>query len=60
MRFAAKVFFATIIVITTAMSIGGYLLIVNGFDMTLDREVTTALDENQLLRFSLQSSIIAR
>jgi len=60
LRFAAKVFFATIIVITTAMSIGGYLLIVNGFDMTLDREVTTALDENQLLRFSLQSSIIAQ
>lgn len=58
MRFAAKVFFATIIVITTAMSIGGYLLIVNGFDMTLEREVITALNENQLLRFSLQSSII--
>jgi signal transduction histidine kinase len=55
MKFTAKVFFCTIIVIALAMGAGGYFLINSTFAAAIGRETKQALDESAILCFALES-----
>ena len=55
MKFRAKVFFCTIIVIALAMGLGGYFLIKINFDAAIDREMAQALDESAVICFTFET-----
>ena len=60
MRFSAKVFICTIIIIAISFSSGAYLLISGNFKSALDREIRRGLEEYQLLRYSYESGVLSR
>lgn len=57
MRFAWKVFFSTITVVTLAFGIGGTMLISALFQSSLDKEIVMAIQENRYLCFSFQTAV---
>jgi signal transduction histidine kinase len=54
----AKVFLCTLAILTTALAASGYSLISASFNESLARETDRALEEYQLLKFSLQSAML--
>ena len=60
MKFSAKVFMCTIIIIAVSFSIGAYLLISGNFNSALEREIRRGLEEYQLLRFAYESGVLSR
>lgn len=57
MNFSWKVFFCTVILIAATFSAGCYMLVSSVFDTGLERETTLCLEENQMLRFSYETSV---
>lgn len=55
MKFSFKVFFCTVIVIAIATGSGGFYLVNSMFDAAIRRETKQALDENDILRFALET-----
>ncbi|MDR2903365.1 MAG: HAMP domain-containing histidine kinase, partial [Clostridiales bacterium] len=55
MKFSLKVFFLTVIVIAVATGAGGFYLVNAMFDAALRREIAQALDENDIVRFTLET-----
>ncbi|MBP1761121.1 MAG: arlS 1 [Firmicutes bacterium] len=53
MSFFWKIFFSTIIIASATFSIGSYYLIDSQFRSSLNREITAAYEENDILRYSL-------
>lgn len=59
MRLFTKIFLCTIVVVTAALSIFGYLLISTSFANTIERETQRGLEEYQILKFTLQARILS-
>ncbi len=60
MKFSWKVTLATLCILVTSFGIGGYLLVSLSFRSALDREVTAAQEEMQLLRVSFEALCAAK
>ena len=58
MKLAAKIFLCTIAVVVIALSVSGYLSISSSFQNSVARECTRGIEEHQLLKFTLQTSIL--
>lgn len=58
MKLFTKVFLCTLSILTLALGAAGYYLITAGFNASLERETDRALEQYQLLKFNLQSSIL--
>lgn len=58
MRLFFKVFLCTLFILTIALGAAGYYMISTSFNTALDRETDRALEQYQLLKFSLQSAIL--
>ncbi len=52
MKFRHKVLICNIIFVAIAFAVSGYLLIRYNYQLNMDRVCASALEENQLLRFS--------
>ncbi len=59
MKLFTKIFLCTVIVITAALSVMSYFMISESFKNSLGRENRRSLDEYQLIKFTLQSAILA-
>lgn len=59
MKFSWKVFFSTLTLTAVTFSLGGYLLISSLFHQSLEREKKTAIEENELMRFSFLTAAAA-
>lgn len=57
MKFFWKLFFSLMIVTMAFFSIGGYLMIQSGFRASVEREVTMAYRENEILSDALEQSL---
>lgn len=55
MKFSLKVFLLTTVVVVLSLSMGGYLLISSLFQSALQREISVAIEENRMLRFSYEA-----
>ena len=51
-------FLCTIAVVVIALSVSGYLSISSSFQNSVARECTRGIEEHQLLKFTLQTSIL--
>lgn len=58
MKLFTKVFLCTLSILTLALGATGYYLITTSFSASLERETDRALEQYQLLKFNLQSSIL--
>lgn len=58
MKLFTKVFLCTLSILTLALGVTGYYLISTSFNASLGRETDRALEQYQLLKFNLQSSIL--
>ncbi len=59
MRLSARIFLCAMVVITLAISITGYLLIDDSFKSSLEREQQRGFEEYQLLKFTMQTSMLS-
>lgn len=59
MKLFAKIFFCTVAIITAALSATGYAVISRSFRTAILREYDNAAAEYQLLKFALQSGMLA-
>jgi len=59
MKFGVKLFLYSVLVLTIAFSLSGYLLISNHFSSSTDRETARSLEEHQSIKFMLQSEIVS-
>ena len=59
MKLFTKIFLCTMTVITTALSVMGYMMIADSFNNAVDREIERGLEEYQILKFALQAEIFA-
>jgi signal transduction histidine kinase len=57
MKFFWKIFFSTMLIAVAFFSIGTYYLIFSSFQYALDREISTAYKENEMIMYSLNSEI---
>jgi signal transduction histidine kinase len=57
MNFFWKVFFSTILISAITFSVGSFLLIDFQFRSTLNREITAAYEENDILRFAMNKEL---
>ena len=60
MKFSWKVTLATLCILVASFSVGSYLLVSLSFRSALDREVTVAQEEMQLLRISYEAMCAAK
>lgn len=60
MKFSWKVTLATLCILVASFSVGNYLLVSLSFRSALDREVTVAQEEMQLLRISYEAMCAAK
>lgn len=58
MKLFTKVFLCILSILTLALCVAGYYLISASFNASMGRETDRALEEYQLLKFSLQSAIL--
>nr|WP_246169645.1 HAMP domain-containing sensor histidine kinase [Alkalibaculum sporogenes] len=54
----SKVFLCTLFILTLSLGVAGYYLISTSFNASLQRETDRALEQYQLIKFNLQSSIL--
>lgn len=59
MKYFVKVFLCMILVVTIALALAGYFLISQNFEASVERENGRALEEYQLLKFTLQAGLIS-
>ncbi len=59
MKLFAQIFLCMITVLTLALCMVGYLMISNSFANAVSRERTRALEEYELIKFSLQSGVLS-
>lgn len=59
MKLFTKIFLCTIVVITSALTVTGYLMISDSFTNAISRENQRGLEEYQMLKFTLQSGILS-
>jgi signal transduction histidine kinase len=59
LKFSFKVFAVTILTVVVSFCIGGYLLISSLFHSALNREISAAVAENKMLRFTYESALTA-
>ncbi|MBR0135425.1 MAG: HAMP domain-containing protein [Clostridia bacterium] len=59
MKLFAKIFICTVLVITIALSITGYIMISGSFKSAYEREFNNSRTQHQMLKFALQSAMIA-
>ena len=52
MKFSWKICLATMLISLVILSVGGYVLISAMFESTYEREVESALEENQMMQYS--------
>lgn len=60
MKFRQKVLICNIIFVAIAFAVSGYLLIRYNYQMNMDRVCTSALEENQLLRTTIEGDVANR
>lgn len=60
MRFGTKIFFSITVFFSAAFLIGGYILLSYFYEMTMDREVASAVEQYQYNKFVLQANLITR
>lgn len=58
MKFFWKIFYSIIIIASITCSVGSYYLINSQFQYSLEREISTAYDENDILRYSSNRELI--
>lgn len=58
MRFRWKVLLCNIILVAIAFAVSGYLLMNHSFQISRDREISRALEENQLIHAALEAEIL--
>lgn len=58
MRLLAKIFFCSILALSIALSLSGYLLITYSYQNAIERERERALDEYQYNKFSVQATLL--
>ncbi len=58
MRFRWKVLLCNMILVAIAFAVSGYLLLNHSFQLSKKREVSRALEENQLIHAALESEIL--
>ena len=58
MKFRWKILLSNLLLLAIAFSISGYLLVSYSFRMNREREVDSALEENQLIQISLQAELV--
>lgn len=59
MKLLTKIFLCAITVITAALTVLGYVMISGSFKNALERETENCMDRYQILKFTLQSSMIS-
>ncbi len=60
MKFRHKVLICNIIFVAIALAVSGYLLIRYNYRLNLERVYAASLEENQLLRTTIESDIVSR
>lgn len=60
MKLFAKIFICTVLVITIALSVTGYIMISGSFKSAYVREFSNCRTQHQMLKFALQSAMLAR
>ena len=58
MKFVYKILLGTIIIMATAFGLSGYLFVNSVFQTSLDREVSKALDDSNILRFAFETAAL--
>ena len=56
MNLSWKIFYSTLVITILTFSIGGYVLVSSSFQAAMDREITSAQEENKMLRYAFQSA----
>ncbi len=60
MKLFAKIFICTVLVITIALSVTGYIMISGSFRSAVEREYNNSRTQHQMLKFALQSAMLSR
>lgn len=58
MRLFAKIFFCSVLVLSIALSLSGYLLMTSSYQNAIEREIDRAFDEYQYNKFSVQATLL--
>lgn len=58
MKFVYKILLSTIIIIAVAFGLSGYLFVNSVFQTSLEREVSQALDDSNILRFAFETAAL--
>lgn len=59
MKFSLKLFLWTLLIVAITLAFGGYYIINSLFKSSIDREVKQSLDENQMIRFALETAALS-
>ena len=60
MKFRVKILLINLVLLAAAFAISGTLLMNQSYQSRLNREVTVAMDENQMIQASIESEVINR
>ena len=60
MKFRTKILLVNLILIAAAFAISGTLLLNRSYQARLNREITGAMDENQMIQASVEAEVINR
>jgi len=58
MRFSYKILVWTIVVMSVAFGVGGYLFVNYVFESSMEREVGQAMDESRILQFAFETAAL--
>lgn len=58
MRFWQKIFLITLVILLISFNIFSYIFVQNSFQTTLNKEISSRLEEVRLMRISLQTNIV--